>query len=169
MLNDVSGLRTDVGLRPQRSLLSGRVAPGVARWLGWELLILGMATAWLAGWLEGSYRPGVVAALLAASIVLYDAWLKRTPLGPLAMGGCRMLNVLLGMSVSQATGALVGQALGLKLLIGEIVFHFLNLFPGSPCLLLFLERHDARVVRRAARPARPAEPSGHTDPYTPAR
>ncbi len=32
-------------------------------------------------------------------IVLYNAWLKRTPLGPVAMGGCRALNVLLGMSV----------------------------------------------------------------------
>ena len=32
-------------------------------------------------------------------IVLYNAGLKRTPLGPVAMGGCRMLNVLLGMSV----------------------------------------------------------------------
>ena len=48
--------------------------------------------------LRATSRPGVVAALLAACILLYDAWLKRTPLGPLAMGGCRMLNVLLGMS-----------------------------------------------------------------------
>ena len=44
----------------------------------------------------GHLRPGVVAALLATAILLYDAWLKRTPLGPLAMGACRMLNVLLG-------------------------------------------------------------------------
>ena len=31
--------------------------------------------------------------------MLYNAGLKRTLLGPVAMGGCRMLNVLLGMSV----------------------------------------------------------------------
>ena len=50
----------------------------------------------------GHLRPGVVAALLAAAILFYDAWLKRTPLGPLAMGACRMLNVLLGMSAVDA-------------------------------------------------------------------
>ena len=44
----------------------------------------------------------MVAALLATAILLYDAWLKRTPLGPLAMGACRMLNVLLGMSAIDA-------------------------------------------------------------------
>ena len=31
--------------------------------------------------------------------MLYDLGLKRTPLGPVGMGACRMLNVLLGMSV----------------------------------------------------------------------
>jgi 4-hydroxybenzoate polyprenyltransferase len=41
-----------------------------------------------------------VAALLAASILIYNAWLKQTPVGPLAMGGCRMLNVLLGMNAA---------------------------------------------------------------------
>jgi 4-hydroxybenzoate polyprenyltransferase len=36
---------------------------------------------------------------LALTIVLYDALLKPTVAGPLALGACRMLNVLLGMSV----------------------------------------------------------------------
>ena len=46
-----------------------------------------------------SWLPAIVAAALAVLIVLYNAGLKRTLLGPVAMGGCRMLNVLLGMSV----------------------------------------------------------------------
>ena len=46
-----------------------------------------------------NWRPALVAAALALLIVLYNAWLKRTLLGPVAMGGCRALNVLLGMSV----------------------------------------------------------------------
>ena len=33
-------------------------------------------------------------------MVLYDRVLKRTPLGPLGMGACRVLNVLLGMSAA---------------------------------------------------------------------
>ena len=40
--------------------------------------------------------------MLATAIIVYDAWLKRTPLGPLAMGACRMLNVMLGMSAADA-------------------------------------------------------------------
>jgi len=46
------------------------------------------------------WRPALIAALLIASVVGYDALLKRTPLGPLAMGACRFFNVLLGMSAA---------------------------------------------------------------------
>jgi 4-hydroxybenzoate polyprenyltransferase len=35
-----------------------------------------------------------------AAILLYDGWLKRTAAGPVAMGACRFLNVLLAVSVS---------------------------------------------------------------------
>jgi 4-hydroxybenzoate polyprenyltransferase len=42
----------------------------------------------------------VVATLLAGCVVLYNGVLKRTFLGPVAMGGCRGLNVLLGMSAA---------------------------------------------------------------------
>ncbi len=100
VLNDVFDFPLDARHRPQRPLPSGRIRRGVAAWLGWELLLLGVAAAWLASFLAGHFRPGVVAALLAGCIVAYDTLLKRTPAGPLAMGGCRMLNVLLGMSVA---------------------------------------------------------------------
>ena len=43
--------------------------------------------------------PGLRCNVLALLIYAYDCILKRTP-GPLAMGGCRFLNVLLGMSAS---------------------------------------------------------------------
>jgi 4-hydroxybenzoate polyprenyltransferase len=45
-------------------------------------------------------RAAIVAIALAALVVAYDAALKSTLLAPLAMGGCRFLNVLLGMSLS---------------------------------------------------------------------
>ncbi len=47
-----------------------------------------------------TWRPALIALLLIASVVGYDAFLKRTPLGPLAMGACRFFNVLLGMSAA---------------------------------------------------------------------
>ncbi len=100
VLNDVFDFHRDTAERPERPLPSGRVRRGVAAFVGWELMLVGVAAAWGAASLAGGFAPGLVALALAACIAGYDAWLKRTPVGPLAMGACRMLNVLLGMSVA---------------------------------------------------------------------
>jgi hypothetical protein len=107
VLNDVFDLETDRQQRPERPLPSGRIALGAAHRLGWGLLLsgafLGVAGVTFGsggGPTTGHFGSAAVPLLLAACIVLYDAWLKRTPLGPLAMGGCRFLNVLLGMSAA---------------------------------------------------------------------
>jgi 4-hydroxybenzoate polyprenyltransferase len=107
VLNDVWDVELDRRERPERPLPSGRIAVTAARRLGWTLLISGVLCGWLAGlmsWGETHWpwRSGVVATLLAACVVAYDARLKRTPLGPLGMGACRLLNVLLGMSAAAA-------------------------------------------------------------------
>ena len=104
VLNDVYDLEVDRRERPQRPLPSGRISLTTARTLGYGMLLLGVAAGWAAGLTSAEaglpWRGGAVATLLAGCIVLYDAWAKRTPLGPLVMGGCRFLNVLLGMSVA---------------------------------------------------------------------
>jgi 4-hydroxybenzoate polyprenyltransferase len=102
VLNDWFDLEIDRRERPERPLPSGRIAASTARRLGWTLLWLGVGVASGAVCLVGHFRPGAAAAMLAAAVVVYDAWLKRTPLGPLAMGTCRMLNVMLGMSAADA-------------------------------------------------------------------
>ncbi len=116
VLNDVFDLHLDREEQPDRPLPSGRIPLRSARWLGWQLLTLGiMLASGAAVVLEKfpparsnnfiiSWLPAIVAAVLAVLIVLYNAGLKRTPLGPVAMGGCRMLNVLLGMSVLRRRG-----------------------------------------------------------------
>ncbi len=100
VLNDVFDFEHDRLNRPQRPLPSGRVSTGAARRLGWSLLWAGVALGAGTGLFVGHLRPGVVAALLASAILLYNGWLKRTPLGPPAMGLCRMLNVMLGISAA---------------------------------------------------------------------
>jgi len=107
VLNDLFDLAHDTRHRPERPLPSGRVSPATATRLGWGLLSLGVAAACVAAAVSGNLRPGVVAGVLAVCIVGYNARVKRTPLGAPMMGSCRMLNVLLGMSV--AAGSLQGE------------------------------------------------------------
>jgi len=102
VLNDVSDLEHDTRHRPGRPLPSGRVSLKAARWLGWQLLAIGVILGCVAGASGGNFRPGMAAALLAAAIVLYNMLAKQTPIGPVVMGLCRALNVLLGMSVLAA-------------------------------------------------------------------
>jgi 4-hydroxybenzoate polyprenyltransferase len=99
VLNDVNDVEVDRLERPQRPLPSGRISLSLARSLGYTLLALGVGLAAVAGALSGHYRSALVAIPLAVAIVLYDAIVKRTPLAPLLMGACRLLNVLLGMSL----------------------------------------------------------------------
>ncbi len=117
ILNDVFDYDDDLRERPERPLPSGRVPLGRAQFLGWEFLVIGVMLGWAATVATHNYRCGLVATLLAACIVLYDGGFRRTRLGPLAMGGCRMLNVLLGMSALagpwQAHHWLVAGAVGL--------------------------------------------------------
>lgn len=91
--NDYFDQEQDRQERPFRPLPSGRVAPAEAVRLGIGLLAAGVLLALAAG-----KTSLLVAVCLAVAILAYDGWLKRTWAGPLAMGACRFLNVLLGIS-----------------------------------------------------------------------
>lgn len=105
VFNDVFDADLDARQRPQRPIPSGRVAHRSAWRLAASLLGTGVAAASLAGWLAGTWRPGTIAVLLAFCILLYDGALKRIVVAPLGMGACRMLNVLLGMSLAGTASA----------------------------------------------------------------
>jgi len=100
VLNDVFDIEQDRRERPNRPLPSGRIDSKTAALLGWSLLAAGVIFGWCAGLLAGRLLPGIIATILAAFVVLYDRFLKRTPWGPVGMGICRGLNVILGMSAS---------------------------------------------------------------------
>lgn len=100
--NDYFDFAEDSESRPFRPLPSGRVTRRTAVVLGVGLMLVGLVLAGLAG-LPGRAAwtgdPLVYALALAVLVLLYDGWLKRTPLGPVAMASCRFFNVLLGLSV----------------------------------------------------------------------
>jgi 4-hydroxybenzoate polyprenyltransferase len=105
VLNDVFDVAVDAKERPFRPLPSGQISLGTARVFGFGLLGAGVACGWLAGYLPDSdaalpWRSGLVASVLAVCVVAYDGFVKFTPVGPLGMGACRLLNVLLGMSAA---------------------------------------------------------------------
>jgi 4-hydroxybenzoate polyprenyltransferase len=103
-LNDYFDYATDLRERPGRPLPSGQVGRAFAGGLGAVLLVLGIA---LAG-LGGGGRAWAVAVPLALCVLLYDAGLKATPIGPLVMGACRGLNLALGLSADPGFGGPVG-------------------------------------------------------------
>jgi 4-hydroxybenzoate polyprenyltransferase len=106
VLNDVFDIEQDRRERPHRPIPSGRVHPAFAANLGRAFLAAGVVLGWGATYLARDLRCGSIATALAAAVYLYDRVLKRTALGPIGMGACRFLNVLLGMS----TAAIAWQA-----------------------------------------------------------
>ena len=98
VLNDVFDRDIDRTERPERPIPSGRVSVAAAAALGLGLLALGVFSASLA-----TSASGLVAAATAGCVLLYDAWGKRQGLfGPVNMGLCRGLNLLLGVSAAPA-------------------------------------------------------------------
>src|SRR5262245_2691300 len=84
VLNDVFDIEIDRQERPERPLPSGAISLSIASVFGFTLLALGVIAGWLAGLVfapdaAAPWRSGLVATLLAALIVFYNTWLKRTP------------------------------------------------------------------------------------------
>jgi hypothetical protein len=117
--NDFFDIEQDRRERPFRPLPSGRVTVREAGLLGGILLGGGLTLSLLAGLVLGSRTPVLLAVLLVGAILAYDAWLKRTWAGPLGMGACRFLNVLLGLSLAPQPEA--GRGIYLALIVGVYI------------------------------------------------
>jgi 4-hydroxybenzoate polyprenyltransferase len=101
-LNDYFDIEQDRRERPARPIPSGRVPVAHAARVGALLLGLGLLFAIAAGLKSAppNLLPAQLSPFLMVAIVAYDARLKRTWLGPLGMGACRFLNVLLAFSLA---------------------------------------------------------------------
>jgi len=109
--NDFFDIEQDRRERPFRPLPSGRITRRQAAILGVSLMLVGGLLP-----LFVSRESFYIAALLIGAIFLYDGLAKRTPLGPVCMGLCRFLNVLLGLSAYDPV--LVAWKLHLALVVG---------------------------------------------------
>lgn len=95
VMNDVFDAGLDKIERPERPIPSGLINIGEAATLGITLLIAGILAAFLT-----NSTSGIIAFLVALSAVVYDKWGKHHSfLGPVNMGLCRGLNLLLGISI----------------------------------------------------------------------
>jgi 4-hydroxybenzoate polyprenyltransferase len=93
-LNDYADREVDAAERPHRPIPSGRVEPVFALRLAQGLTAGGVAIAGVVG----GGRALRVAVPLAATVWAYDLSVKNTAAGPVAMAGCRALDVMLGAS-----------------------------------------------------------------------
>jgi 4-hydroxybenzoate polyprenyltransferase len=99
--NDYFDLDQDRKERPSRPLANGRIALSTAQWLGFGLMAGGLFLAWLTEILSESTRWCTlpIAGALVLAIFLYDGVFKKTWAGPILMGSCRSLNILLGLTI----------------------------------------------------------------------
>lgn len=94
VLNDVFDAEIDAMERPERPIPSGRATRGGAAIFGAVLLATAVAAAALV-----NLASLVVASLIVLFVLIYDARAKHHALlGPINMGICRGLNLLLGVS-----------------------------------------------------------------------
>ena len=99
VLNDFFDRHTDRVERPERPIPSGRVPAAVAAVLGGVLLLAG----WIAASHHATREAGQIALAIVIAVVIYDAWGKRSAfVGPVNMGLCRALNLLLGVAAVPA-------------------------------------------------------------------
>lgn len=95
VFNDVFDADLDKIERPERAIPSGAVKFSEAIGLGLFLLILGILSAFF-----HSTTSGIIAVMIAICALLYNKYSKHHSIfGPLNMGTCRGLNLLLGISI----------------------------------------------------------------------
>ena len=95
VFNDVFDAELDAIERPERAIPSGRVSKQNASILGISLLFVGILTAFMV-----SQMSGIFAIIISILALFYDRFGKHNNLfGPINMGLCRGVNLLLGMSI----------------------------------------------------------------------
>jgi len=122
VLNDVYDIDIDRVERPERVIPGGKINLRHAKMFGYSLITIALILAAFIS-IEFGFRNGggwtlmaptfPIAVGLAILILFYNRLAKHTAFGPLVMGACRMFNVLLGASLTQASFDINGTGQGL--------------------------------------------------------
>ncbi len=117
VMNDVADARVDRIERPARPIPSGAISIGAARVAVFLLFGLALGACVMAGG-----RAPIIGAALSASIAAYNLLFKNVRLlGPVVMGLCRSLSMILGASiVGTANPLLLGASAGLTAFIATL-------------------------------------------------
>lgn len=95
VFNDVFDAELDAVERPERPIPSGVVSKAAATGLGVVLLAIGIGASFMV-----NQTAGLLAIAITVASLVYDRFGKHNKLlGPLNMGLCRGLNLLLGVSI----------------------------------------------------------------------
>ncbi|MDO6472700.1 UbiA-like protein EboC [Maribacter sp. 1_MG-2023] len=95
VFNDVFDAELDAIERPERAIPSGLVSKREAMYFGTILMLIGVTLAFKCNMLAG-----IISIVLTIAILMYDGYFKQFGfVGPLNMGVCRGLNLLMGMSI----------------------------------------------------------------------
>jgi 4-hydroxybenzoate polyprenyltransferase len=95
VFNDVFDAKLDAIERPERAIPSGLISINEA--VIWGVLLMGLGVFFA---FNVTFISGLLAVALVGAILLYDAFAKNHSFfGPLVMGICRGLNLILGMSI----------------------------------------------------------------------
>ncbi len=100
ILNDVVDLEEDRTTRSHRPLVRGSISPVIAGHIGnamlliAPILILFATTVWREQplWMGAAF---ILAIGLSLCVRVYDSPIKHTPIAPLIMGSCRLLNIMM--------------------------------------------------------------------------
>jgi 4-hydroxybenzoate polyprenyltransferase len=169
IMNDLADVKIDKEERPNRPIPSGRVSLPSARIASVFFMVWGLSMAWLT-----SVDAGIVGSALAAAVISYNVLLKDRPIaGPVSMGACRGLSMMMGAAVGGGVDYRVAVAIaGLTVYIAavtsiarlemkNVVVGAKRWFPsivllGTFCSLFWLSRETFSDLSLVLKPALPA-------------
>lgn len=125
--NDWCDRLEDLRDRPGRPLPSGRIRAGQVSLVANALIAAAVAVAAVASTGVDGRATLWVAVALGAVVLAYDIGLKRVPLlGPLAMGACRGLSVLVGAAAFGREGLtcppVIAASVGITLYVAAVTW-----------------------------------------------